>query len=859
MRLNLATLVDDWRANGSQTAIVSHVGNRAVRTTYTELAGLAERVAGELARRGIAPGERVVLWGRNSAEWVAAFFGCALRGVIVVPLDAAGTPEFARRVVADTVPRLIVADAELLETVDEAVPRLGLQGLASLPVALVTRVELSRASPLQILYTSGTTSDPKGIVHTHGNILASVEPIEREMRKYRRYERWFHPLRFLHTLPLSHVFGQFMGLWLPPLLGAEVHFESRLEAERIVRAIRRERITVLAAVPRMLDLLRSHLATQNPSLAELVAASASLPVRSRIWRFRRMHAVFGWKFWAFVCGGASLPGDLEQFWSTLGFAVVQGYGMTETAALITLNHPFKISRGSIGKALPGREVRIGPEGEISVRGEMVSTASWQGGRAIERSDPWLATGDFATADEDGNLRFTGRKSETIVNPAGLNIHPEDVEAALLAEPGVTACAVVPVALAAGGHDPAAVLVVPAGREAAAAAIVAANRRLAEFQRVRRWFLWPEADLPRTSIGKVRRRGVAEWVGRQIAVENSGGKTAGEDALLRLIGSVTGGVVTRSDDAARLTEDLGLDSLNRVQLQSAVEQQFAVALDDEAFLRIETLGQLRAAIGQGPGAGIAEQPGPETQTPATVPSAGREFLYPRWPWLAPVQWVRVVFLELVMRPLVWLLLNPRTSPPAESLPHKPMLLIANHATLFDFALMLYGLPGHVRRGVAVAAAGEMLDDWRHGRNQGSWWLNALAPAQYWLLTALFNVFPLPRQAGFRRSFAHIGEALDRGYSVAIFPEGHRSADGMLQPFRAGIGLLAQESKAPVLPVALRGMDELVARRRRWFHAGLVEVRVGTPVCVSENRSAISEYSSAEDVSRDLHRRLNLLLG
>ena len=205
----------------------------------------------------------------------------------------------------------------------------------------------------------------------------------------------------------------------------------------------------------------------------------------------------------------------------------------------------------------------------------------------------------------------------------------------------------------------------------------------------------------------------------------------------------------------------------------------------------------------------------------------------------------------MRPVVWLLLKPRTSTTADALPPGPMLLIANHVTLFDFALMLYGLPGHIRRRVAVAAAGEMLDDWKHARNQGSWWLNALAPAQYWLLTALFNVFPLPRQAGFRRSFAHIGEALDRGYHVAIFPEGHRSADGGLQAFRPGIGLLAQESKAVVLPVGLRGMDQLVTRRRRWFHAGLVEIRVGAPISVAEGRSA-------EEISHDLQDSLNLLL-
>ena len=835
MRANLATLVDTWRANGSQTAIVTYTGNRSVRTTYAQLVALTEQVAGELARRGIAPEERVVLWGKNGTEWVAAFFACIVRGVLVVPLDAAGSPDFARRVLKDTAPRLVIGDAELLDTLDNAVPTLRLDELAALPAARLEPVPLTRESPLQILFTSGTTSEPKGIVHTHGNVLASVEPIEREMAKYSRYERWFHPLRFLHTLPLSHVFGQFMGLWLPPLLAAEVHFESRLEAERVIRTIRRERITVLAAVPRMLDLVRSYLLSGGHiSQAELDAAR-TLPVKKRIWRFRKIHSLLGWKFWAFVCGGASLPGDLEQFWNTLGFAVVQGYGMTETAALITLNHPFKVSRGSIGKALPGREVRIGPEGEVSVRGEMVSTATWQAGGIVRRDDPWLATGDLAASDAEGNLRFVGRKSETIVNASGLNIHPEDVEAALIRRPEISACAVVPVALQGGGNEAAAVLVAPAGRAAAAAAVIVANQDLAEFQRVRRWLLWPEADLPRTSTGKVQRRKVAEWVARQ-----GTSVAADQDSLTALIASVTGTAASRTDDAARLSEDLGLDSLGLVQLQTAIERRFGIALDDETFLSIATLGQLRAAIGA-------------TTGPASIefvdapPPAPREFVYPKWPWSGIVKTIRIVFLEAIARPIVWFLLNPKIARPMPKLPDRPMLLIANHATLFDVALIIYGLPRRLRGKIAVASGGEMVDDWRHGRNQGSWWFNLLARPEYWLLTALFNIFPLPKNVGFRRSFAHIGEALDHGYSVLIFPEGHRSEDGTLRPFRPGIGMLAQESNVPVLPVALKGMDLLVARKRRWLHAGLVEVRVGEPITVENG-------TSSDEAAQALHAEL-----
>ena len=260
--------------------------------------------------------------------------------------------------------------------------------------------------------------------------------------KYRRYERMFHPLRFMHTLPLSHVFGQFMGLWIPAVLGAELHFEAQLEPSRMVESLKRERINVLIAVPRVMALLRAHLLNEDASLATDVERVATLPAWKRWWRLRRVHRKLGWRFWALICGGATLPSELESFWRAVGLAVIQGYGMTETAALVTLNHPFKIGRGTLGKPLPGREVKIGEGGEVLVRGAMVSSATWQGGGMRPRTEEWLATGDLAAQDDSGELRFLGRKGDVIVTAAGMNVHPADLEAELLKQEGVKAAAVV---------------------------------------------------------------------------------------------------------------------------------------------------------------------------------------------------------------------------------------------------------------------------------------------------------------------------------------------------------------------------------------------------------------------------------
>ncbi len=916
MRDHLATLIDDFRRLGREIAVVRYQGNRRRVTTYGQLAQLAGRFAALLAAKGIRQGDRVLIWAENSAEWIAAFHGCLLRGALAVPLDANGTADFAERVAADVSPRLAVGDALLLAKLAAApagrsIPTLAFEDwLSQLPAEEAGAISgITSQTPLQILFTSGTTGDPKGIVITHGNVLASVGPIEEGAKPYRRYERLVHPLRILNTLPLSHVFGQTMGLWVPPILTAELHFESRLAAPRLIELIRSERISVLAAVPRILALLKAHLEAADPSLVE----RTTHPGRAwrRWWRFRRVHREFGLKFWAFVSGGGALPGPLEQFWNALGFVLIQGYGMTETTAIITLNHPFHVAEGTIGKPLPGREVKLAPDGEVLVRGAVISGATWQGGALRPRSEEWLATGDIAERQASGELRFLGRKSEVIVTAAGVNLHPEDIEAAIEEQPEVAACAVVATDTPT-GPEPCAVLAVRGSGDHAEAAIERANSSLPEFQRISRWVLWPEPDLPRTSTGKVRRKPVAAWLASIHAAASASGNGSihpngsaahangngsvhangnsfgpSSDWLVALIAQITGEALPGVGDELRLTEDLHLDSLGRVQLGAAIEERLGIVEGNGLLEEVQTLGELRRLVA---GVGVAEsvasdgagcngssldagsRSAPSPAMPSTAATAPSElaattpdvqtapalaqepprphFLYPEWPWFKPVQWIRVAFIEAIMRPLTWFLAEPRVVGPSQSLPPGPMLIVANHVTAFDGPLIQYGLAGPLRRHIATAMMGEMLEDYRHFRDPdwppGHKGFYILGPPAYWLVTALFNVFPLPRQRDFQASFAHAGKALDRGYSVLVFPEGTRSAEGQLARFRPGIGLLARQSYVPVLPVAIRGLGELKTRQRRWFRSGAIEVRIGTPVHFDpqETEAAITTRLQAE---------------
>lgn len=796
-RNNLASLVDDFERHGSQIAIVAPRGLRQSKTSYADLAKLARRFGAELTARRITKGERVMLWGENSPEWAAAFFGCVLRGVLPVPLDAAGTEDFAARVVTEVSPRLIVGSGKKLRASGFSASTLALEDLsAAITQQKAEAIEdLSPQDPLQIIFTSGTTGDPKGVVHTHGNVLASLAPIEHEMQKYLKYERPFHPIRILHTLPLSHVFGQFMGLWIPPLMAAEVHYQGRLVASELAEQICRERISVLAAVPRVLDLMQTYMQARFPDLPARVAKAQGLKAWRRWWRFRDIHRLLGFKFWAFVCGGASLSAGAEQFWNALGFVVVQGYGMTETTALVSLNHPFRPAQGTIGQVLPGREIRLSKEGEVLVRGDTVSNTVWQGGTLHQQPSDWLSTGDLADFDANGNLHFRGRKKDLIVTSAGLNIHPEDLEAALSRQPGVKVAAVIE-SDRGDGPEPLAVLVMTADADPAKA-VRAANQELADFQRMRGWLIWPEPDLPRTSTGKVLRREVA----RRIA--------AGE-------------IATSPANSNAPYSELDLDSLGRVQLQAQLEQQYGIRLDDMALQKVKTSEDIQQLV----------KTAPASTKPA---SAADKHVYPRWPWHPLQQAIRSAFLEAIAMPLVRLLAKPSIRSNVQHWPVSPLLIVANHITSYDAAFILFALPVRVRRKVAIAMSGEMLLDFRRGRNQGNWFLDLLGPAAYFLMTALFNVFPLPQFSGFRESFRHAGEAVDRGYSVLVFPEGRRSDDGTPQPFKSGAGLLWKDLGTPGLPVHLAGLAELKVKRERWFRSGRIEVTVGPVLRAQPSRS------------------------
>jgi long-chain acyl-CoA synthetase len=833
-RENLLSLFREFESYARDAAVVQRRGYRRESWSYRKVAGIAVACALELKQRGIRTGDRVLLWGPNSAEWMTAFWGCLLRGAIAVPIDDGATPEFAARVARDVAAKLILQSREK-PSLDPAIPRLALEGLADTVTSsrvVATQqangeVHKSNYEPLadepltrqhvaQILFTSGTTAEPRGVVLTHGNFLANLEPLERGVDPYRKYERWFHPLRFVTMVPLSHVFGQFMALFVAPLIGATIVFESSANPSEIVRTIKRERGTALIAVPQMLDALRGGLLRdleahgQGEWFARAYSAANGQKFLRRAWGFRGIHRRFGWKFWALISGGAALSGETEEFFKRMGYAVVQGYGMTETASLISLNHPFRAAQGSIGKVLPGCEFRLAQDGEILVRGENVAARYWEKGAlrqgALE-NDGWLHTGDVGELDTEGNLRFRGRTKNVIVTPAGLNVYPEDLEAALRKQPGVRDCVVVPFERDENA-EPCAVLLVADEEKVDASALVAkANASLAEYQRILHWILWPEPDFPRTPTGKPRLNLIAALVGELLggASAPEGKKGALDDLLAKF--------AAPSPAANHLERALNLTSLDRVELMSALEQRYQVELNETSFANARTAADIERLL--------------------LEPTARRsEYIYANWTQRAPVSWLRLGVYYALVWPATQILAHPRIVG-RENLHgvRGPVLVISNHITRrADLGLILTALPLRFRHRLATAMGGETLQEMRHPPRNWFFARRWTCRLGYWLVISLFNVFPLPQYSGFRESFRFAGESADRGYSVLVFPEGevNNSETGEMASFRDGIGVLAENLRIPIVPMRLDGVWQMKRERRRLAHFGEIMVRIGAPV-------------------------------
>ena len=816
-RENLLNFFDD-RIRSEHNFFVYDDGYRSYTYSYEEIRQAAYDFSHRLADAGFHQEDKVIIWSENRPEWVVALWGSWLAQCVVVPVDYRASKDLLSKIVSIVESNVVLVGDEVPSPNGnvEAWPLKDLLATnrinagSSLPV---TGAENSPALA-EIIFTSGATADPKGVQLTHQNILANIVPVEREVLKYRKYAKPFSPIRFLNLLPLSHMFGQAMATFIPPMLSGVTVFMHGYNPSEIVSQIRKRRVSVLVCVPKMLEVLREHIEYLAPEVLEPLEQKTSVALRW--WRYRRVHRLFGMKFWTFVVGAAALDTRLEQFWSNLGFLVIQGYGLTETAPIVTLNHPFHTRHGSVGKPIGGVEVKIASDGEILVRGKNVTSGYFKSPTATRAAfqDGWFHTGDIGTLDASGRLTVRGRKKETIVTSDGLNVFPDDVEQVLRNIAGVRDAAVVGSTVE-GTEKVHAVLILQPGT-APSTVLKYANAKLEEHQMVKGYSLWPSDEFPRTEgTQKLKRNEIRRWI------ENKGTFESQPPRTTRTTRSIIQDISGQRQIGANTTiEELGFSSIERIELMMAIEQQLDRSLDEQTLTDARTVAGLEA---------ILNSDDPSNQTKKDRVSAAPPLPFPKWNRSLAAKIIRRVSLSAFLLPLTRLFAWIKV----EGLQHlhstsDPVVYAANHQSHMDGPVILAALPANRRTQVATAAAKEFFSAHFHPE-QHSWREQLTSSFNYYLGSLLFNIFPLPqREAGTREAIRYLGELLSEGNSVLIFPEGRRTATGKIDRFQPGIGMIASRLNIPIVPVRVEGLDRILHQSWRMARPGPARVTFGKPL-------------------------------
>ncbi len=814
---------------GGRDALLFKPAFRYQRWSYSRLWEESGRVAAMLQQRGLKKGDQAVLWGPNCPQWVLAFFGCIRAGVVLVPLDVRSAPDYVERVLSRTEAAVAFTSRFTPKgDVDLGIPEIAFEELEGLIEGLPQpeAVEIAPDDLAEIMFTSGTTGDPKGVMLTHRNLLANIEGVC-------QYIDCPPESRLLSILPLSHMYEQMGGLFIALRSGASVTYPTSRQPTVLSRTMRERKITILLLVPQGLELLMNGIEREvrrqgKEALWEkLLKVAEKTPFGLRRKLFGRVHRQFGGKLDFIVSGGAALDYDLGRKWELLGVKIIQGYGTTEAAPVIS-NHTIHERRfDSTGRPLPNVEVKISGDGEIMARGDNITPGYW---RAPEETaavfdGEWYLTGDLGFFDEEGFLHVKGRKKDMIVLPSGQNVFPDDIQAILIRHPKVKDAAVVGLQQGPAVEVHAALLLEESEDAVGAAedAVAWANGQLAEQQRIRGFTVWPEEDFPRTHTLKVKKQIVIDTILGKVEAEapagaaSSGGGTAGGPrGLVNIIAELSRRSVGEVTEEARLGEDLDLDSLGRVELLSAVETELGVYMDEGQLSPETTVAQLRALVEEG-----ASNP-----PVLSFPSWGM-----RW-------WCRMArgFLQRsVIFPATWLVYGLRIEG-RENLRgiEGPVLFASNHHLGLDNPLIIKSIPPGWRRRMAIAGAAEL---WR---NPVWWTLNPL----------LGNAFPLAREGAVRPSLENMGRIMDTGWSVLIYPEGELTVGGPIKPFMPGTGLVAVEGRIPVVPLRLR-IDRMGSPARfPILRRGRVEVRLGEPLVFPAGTDYMRATAAIEEAVRGL---------
>ena len=871
---NIAVELQHAATAVSGSSAVDGLSTSNVRYSYYELRRVAEHLGAWLQSRGVPTGARCAILASNSPRWVAAYLGVMAAGCVAVPLDTAFKPDQVAKLLKDCGASMLFVDAahlevgkaawDLIDNVVPAAPRQlfvidssadpNFQNFDQVLSRSVSALTPSRASADDIavlLYTSGTTSDPKGVMLTHGNLSAEADAVFKTIRVT-------PDDALLGVLPLFHALAQMANLLLPLSIGARVVYLESLNTTELLRALQERGITLFACVPQFFYLIHERVTkevTDRGSLARvafrllLALAHTGNAVGLNLGKmfFSKVHHRLGSKIRHFITGGSRFDPKIGRDLEDMGFSVLQAYGLTETTGGAFLTPPGDNVLGSVGKPLPGNKVRIerseqGADdgaGEILIRGPIVMKGYYNRPDATAEilQDGWLHTGDLGYLDARGNLFVTGRSKDVIVLSNGKNIYPEEIETHYLQSPLVKDICVV--GLESRPGEPFAerlhAVIVPNfdvlrarkivnAREVIRFDVEGLSAQLPSTKRILSYDIWPD-DLPRTTTRKlkrfeIRRRLLQQQNGAAAQVQplSSERKFSDQDRLwLASDGVHQALTVVRAaskkageihpDDNLEL--DLGLDSMERVELVVAVEGALGAHVEDSELANVYSVRELVDILLQHRGTSASSSARSGWESVFASDTADPEVIETlKASTFAALCWFTALRAGRYLGQLLYRI----QIAGLEKIPQdRPFIFSPNHQSFMEAPLIMSYFPFRTFRKMFYVGTSEIFGTGVGRRIARSMKLVPIDPDA--------NLVPAMRAGAY---------GLRHGDALVLYPEGERSITGEPRAFKKGAAILATHLQVPIVPVAIDGFEKAWGRGKgiRFFQT--LQIRIGDPI-------------------------------
>jgi long-chain acyl-CoA synthetase len=838
---------------------------------YHEAYRQAGCVARGLLALGLKRGSRVAILSENRPEWVVAYLGIYLSGMIAVPLDIQISPAEWRRLLDDADAYAVFASGLLIPKLQQAVAgsrpprriisfdpisgdrdaRAELAGLIDWAAGIADPPALPECQPsdiVTIIYTSGTTGTPKGVMLSQANIVGELQSIFGAIHTNQDDA-------LLCLLPLQHVLASIINVLVPLYVGGQVVFADTLKRSEILQALEEAGITILATVPQFFylfhDRIEEELSKQPPYVRKMYRAMLRLNhfsmryMRLNLGRllFAKVHRSFGARLRLFVSGGSSLDPKVARDFHDMGFTILQGYGLTETTGACSVTRIEKNVVGSVGPPLPGAEIKIlSPDdtgtGEVLIRGPMVMEGYYKNPEATQASikDGWFYSGDLGRIDGKGNLFITGRKKEVIVLPNGKNIYPDELEAHYSHSPYIQEIAVIGISSAQERGERLHAVVVPNfdylkskkivnAREALRDQIAALSNQLPKYKRLMSYQVQGEA-LPRTTSRKIKRLELKKLVesGQLKQSENSPAPTESAQEDPALLQSAVGQEVihclretyhrdTPISPGMNLELDLGFDSMERVELLASLEQVLNLTLPDDFGTEVITVKDLILRLEQQ--AGVTASSGAQERQSwkkilseeSLSPEEAEQFHLSG----TPFAFIKYILLRLIHYLLFRPFLRFETHGLKQLPANGPYLICPNHQSYLDPFILSAALPYRVFRNTFFVGYSMLFT----GRLMK-------------LVAHLTNIVPVDPDAHLLRAMKTGAHGLRAGRILCIFPEGGRSFDETLQEFKKGAAILSRELSVPIVPAAILGTHSVWPRDSMRIRPHKVRLEFGQPM-------------------------------